>query len=112
MWVGGDYIFSFNNFVGLNVGVVGSLIYTYVVFIQKQGQAQGASAKDSNHRGQRPPEGEKEPFQTQEELLQSLPSTQPLPASLQEVVVDLQQDKLQQLPFAPASSSGAFGSSH
>lgn len=32
MVIGGDYIFSMLNFVGINVSVLGSLIYTYVTF--------------------------------------------------------------------------------
>lgn len=32
MVIGGDYVFSIINFVGINLSVIGSLIYTYVTF--------------------------------------------------------------------------------
>ena len=35
MFVGGDYIFSLVNFIGINVSVLGSLIYTYFAFQAK-----------------------------------------------------------------------------
>ncbi|XP_015523724.1 UDP-sugar transporter UST74c [Neodiprion pinetum] len=36
MIIGGDYIFSWLNFVGLNLSVVGSLIYTWVTFRRQE----------------------------------------------------------------------------
>ncbi|XP_047106491.1 UDP-sugar transporter UST74c-like [Schistocerca piceifrons] len=36
MIIGGDYVFSWVNFLGINVSVVGSLVYSWVTFSQKQ----------------------------------------------------------------------------
>ncbi|XP_050730101.1 UDP-N-acetylglucosamine/UDP-glucose/GDP-mannose transporter-like isoform X1 [Eriocheir sinensis] len=35
MMIGGDYVFSFYNFVGLNISIVGSIIYSWVTFRQR-----------------------------------------------------------------------------
>lgn len=36
MVIGGDYIFSIINFIGINLSVFGSLVYTYVTFRRKE----------------------------------------------------------------------------
>lgn len=46
MFIGGDYIFSAINFAGVSISVLGSLIYTYVTFIQKKYSPAGGEDKE------------------------------------------------------------------
>ncbi|XP_076371308.1 solute carrier family 35 member D2-like protein [Tachypleus tridentatus] len=50
MYVGGDYVFSITNFIGLNISMLGSVVYTYLIFVQKKEQEVVPTKEDSQNR--------------------------------------------------------------
>lgn len=47
IFVGGDYVFTYLNFFGLNVSMAGSLLYTYVTFSEGQNRRKSAIARET-----------------------------------------------------------------
>ncbi|XP_050072781.1 uncharacterized protein LOC126560874 [Anopheles maculipalpis] len=48
MFIGGDYVFSLLNALGINISVAGSLLYTYVTFRKKPTSSGGSSGDSSS----------------------------------------------------------------
>lgn len=50
MVIGGDYVYSLTNFMGINISMIGSIFYTYLTFAQKESKpSTSADAKEINH---------------------------------------------------------------